>query len=83
MTNYAIIENEIVVNIVVSDEDHANAQGWVLLTDGAGIGWSYIDGKFIDKRPVIEPPVVNITQPTKEELLIQLEKLTKQIQALE
>jgi hypothetical protein len=52
--NYAVIQNEIVVNIVISDEDYAKSQGWVSLPDGAGIGWSYIDGEFVDNRPAPE-----------------------------
>jgi len=59
---YAIIENNIVVNAVVADEVYAESQGWVLLTNGAGIDWSYIDGVFY-------PPI--IPQPTPEEIQAQ------------
>lgn len=62
INNYAIIENNIVVNAVVADEVYAESQGWVLLTNGAGIGWSYIDGVFY-------PPI--IPQPTPEEIQAQ------------
>lgn len=51
MNNFAVIENNLVVNVVVSDINHAESQGWVPLDEFAGIGWSYEDGKFIDKRP--------------------------------
>ena len=59
INNYAIIENNIVVNTTVADEVYAESQGWVLLTNEAGIGWSYIDGVFY-------PPI--IPQPTPEQI---------------
>ena len=46
-----------------------------------GIGWDYIDGQFVDNRPV--PEVVVPPAPTKEELLAQLNAIAAQIQALE
>lgn len=51
---YAIIENDIVVNAVVSEPEYAEQQGWVLLTGEAWIGWSYINGEFVDNRPIPE-----------------------------
>jgi hypothetical protein len=80
MPNYAIIKNGKVVNSVVAEEDYAQTQGWVALPDGAGIDWDYVDGQFIDNRPV--PEVVTPLAPTKEELLAQLQALQAQIQAL-
>jgi hypothetical protein len=81
MSNYAIIQNGKVVNTVVSEADYAKTQGWVELTDNAGIDWDYIDGQFVDNRPV--PEVVTPPAPTKEQLLAQLNALSAQIQALE
>jgi hypothetical protein len=80
MNNFAIIENGLVVNAVVAEADYAAQQGWVLLTEGAGIDWSYIDGQFVDNRPkpeVVEPPV-----QTKDQLLAELQALTTKIQSL-
>jgi hypothetical protein len=77
---YAIIENNLVVNSVVADEAFATEQGWVLLPEGAGIGWSYVNGQFVDNRPV--PDIVPVVQPTKEELLAQINALMQQVQAL-
>ena len=80
MNNFAIIENGFVVNAVVAEADYAAQQGWVLLTEGAGIDWSYIDGQFVDNRPkpeVVEPPV-----QTKDQLLAELQALTAKIQSL-
>lgn len=56
MSNYAVIENTLVVNVVASDADYAQTQGWVLLTGGAGIGWSYIDGQFVAPTPPAPTP---------------------------
>lgn len=82
MAKYAIIENGTVVNAVLADPEYASQQGWVPLPEGAGIGFSYVDGAFIDTRPTPEsapaPP-----PPTKEELLAQLQALQAQIMALE
>ena len=80
MPNYAIIENGKVINTVVAEADYAATKGWVELTSG-GIDWDYVNGQFVDNRPVAPAPVV--TAPTKEELLTQLNALSAQIQALE
>lgn len=80
MKNYAIIENGKVINTVVADAEYASEQGWVELTDGAGINFDYINGQFIDNRP--KPEIIEQPQPTKEELLAKLQELTNQINAL-
>jgi hypothetical protein len=80
MNNFAIIENGLVINAVVAEADYAAQQGWVLLTEGAGIGWNYTNGQFVDNRPV--PETITPPAPTKEELLAQLNALAAQIQAL-
>jgi hypothetical protein len=78
MKIYAHIENGKVVNTVVANDEFASQQGWVLCENG-GIGWDYIDGQFVDNRPeVVAPP-----EPTKEQLLVELQALTAKIQALE
>jgi hypothetical protein len=80
MPNFAIIENGKVVNTVVAEADYAATQGWVALPDGVGIDWDYINGQFVDNRPV--PEVVTPPAPTKEELLAQINALAAQIQNL-
>tara|TARA_R110000868_G_scaffold256504_1_gene513221 strand:+ start:1098 stop:1349 length:252 start_codon:yes stop_codon:yes gene_type:complete len=81
MASYAVIENGLVVNVAEAEADYAAEQGWVLLTEGAGIGWSYVDGEFVDLRPAPEPMPAP-PSPTKEELLAQLQALQAQITAL-
>lgn len=80
MPNYAIIENGKVVNAVVSDKDYAASQNWVALPNGVGIDWDYDGEKFIDNRPATQTTIT--TEPTKEELLAQVQALMAQIQTL-
>lgn len=79
MKNYAVIENGKVVNTVVAETDYATAQGWVEITI-SGIGWDYVNGQFVDNRPV--PEVVVPAAPTKEQLMAELAALTAKINAL-
>ena len=80
MPNFAVIENEKVINIVVAENEYAINQGWVALPDGAGIDWDYVNGQFVDNRPV--PEIITTTEPTKEQLMAELAALTLKIQAL-
>jgi hypothetical protein len=70
--NYAIIENNLVVNTAVADAEYAESQGWVELTGGAGIGWSYIDGQFIaPPKPTPTPEEIQAANKTQAESLLQ------------
>lgn len=79
-----IIQDGIVVNTIMASPEEAQSVFpdalCVEATDG-GIGWSYIDGQFIDERVHPEPEPVP-DAPTKEELLAQLQALQAQITAL-
>ena len=76
-----VIENGKVVNAIEVDSLDF-MPGLVEAPEGTGIGWSYIDGQFVDNRPV--PPAPEpVPAPTKEQLLAQLQALQAQIQALE
>ena len=77
---YAIIEAGIVTNVVIADAEYAELQGWVEVEiDGrVEMGWSYVDGEFVDLRPEILPAPA----PTKEELFAQLQAMQTQIEAL-
>jgi hypothetical protein len=59
--NYAIIQNEVVINVAVADSQFAQEQGWVELTDGAGLGWGYINGQFVS------PPEPDYSEQNKQE----------------
>jgi hypothetical protein len=76
---YAIIEAGIVANVVVADAEYAGLQGWVAAGDLVEIGWTYVNGEFVDLRPA---PQSAPAAPTKEELLVQLQALQVQIEAL-
>lgn len=49
---YAIIENNLIVNVTIASAEFAQSQGWVEMpeyVDGkaVGIGWFYSDGVFL------------------------------------
>lgn len=52
---YAIIENDLVINIIVADEDFIATQSYdaVAVDDQVAIGSSYKDGIFTAPAPVI------------------------------
>jgi hypothetical protein len=79
MPNYAIIENGKVINTVVATANYAAKKGWIALTNG-GIDWHYVDGQFIDNRPV--PEKIMLPTPTKDEILLELQTLTAKINAM-
>jgi hypothetical protein len=74
---FAIIQNNIVVNVALSDA--ALADNWIA-SDTAAIGDRYENGEFI--KPVVPEPEAEPT-PTKEQLMAELAALTAKIQALE
>lgn len=47
---YAVIENNKVVNIVVSDDEFAAQQGWVACADQVNVGWDF------NGSEMVEPP---------------------------
>jgi hypothetical protein len=59
---YAVInkETKIIENMIVWDGIDTNLvpenQEWINILENknVGIGWSYIDGQFIDPNPIIE-----------------------------
>ena len=72
-----IIENGVVVNTILVDSLDF-MPNLVEATEGS-IGWTYADGVFTaPPEPVIPEPV----QPTKEQLLVELQALTEKINAL-
>jgi hypothetical protein len=79
MPNYAVIENGKVVNMCIAEPEDIKPDNWVLCEVG-GIDWDYVNGQFVDNRPV--PEVVTLPAPTKEQLLAQLQAIQEQIQSL-
>lgn len=77
---YAIIENGIVANVVMADAELAAQNGWIECPN-AGPGWLY-DGQTFTAPPPTAAPIPE-PEPTKEQLLAQLQVLQAQIQALE
>ena len=61
---YGIIKDNTVVDAKVADADFAEAQGWVELTGGAGIGWTFEDGTFSPPAPPAGCPGHPRTQST-------------------
>ena len=74
-----IIENGVVVNTIVVDSLDF-MPGLIEAPTSTGIGWSYVNGQFVDNRP--QPEVVAPPAPTKEQLLAELQTLTAKINAL-
>lgn len=67
---YAIIENNVVVNLATASLEFAQEQGWIEAPDyvdnqPVAIGWSYVDGQFI-------PPVVDYTEQNKQQAQLLL-----------
>lgn len=62
MPNYAIIENNVIVNVCVSNEDYANEQNWTLLPEGAGIGWLYDGQKWINTN---QPTIAQLAESAR------------------
>ena len=57
MPNYAIIESNKIVNVVVAEPDYAAQQGWTPVPEGAGIGFVFDGANW-----------VNPNKPSPEEL---------------
>jgi hypothetical protein len=83
---YGFIVDGIVDNVVLADESFATKHGLVEVPDyvngeACGRGWLYSGGKFTKPAEVADPVVA--AEPTKEQLLAQLNAIAAQIQAME
>jgi hypothetical protein len=83
---YGFIVDGVVDNVIVADESFAAEHGLIEVPDyvngeACGRGWLYSGGTFT-KPAEINVPVAAVAEPTKEELLAQLNALAAQIQAL-
>jgi len=62
MANYAVIENNVVTNVIVAEtleiaQTVTGLQCVNVTNTGAGIGWSYVNNEFV--APVQEPITPN------------------------
>ena len=78
MRAHVITDDKVTNTIIVDSLDFM--PGLVEATSG-GIGWDYINGVFVDNRPVAVEPVP-VPAPIKEQLMAELAALTAKIQAL-
>ena len=87
MNKYALINNQnIVDNIVIWDGSDSWQPPQTMICINVeniecGIGWTY-DGSVFTAPEVVEVTLEPVLEPTKEELLAQLQTLTQQIQSL-
>jgi hypothetical protein len=70
MANYAIIENDAVINVIVAESkeiaEQVTGTEAVETTGQPWIGWQRIDGEWVDPTPVVE--VVEEVSDTPSEL---------------
>ena len=78
MKAHIITDGKVSNTIIVDSLDFM--PGLVEATAG-GIGWDYVDGEFVDNRPV-QPEIVAMPEPTKEQLLAEVQALMAKIEAL-
>lgn len=78
MRAHIIVDGKVSNTIIV---DSLEFMPGLVAATGGDIGWDYINGQFVDNRPVaVEPESTPV--PTKKQLLIELAALTAKIQAL-
>lgn len=78
MRAHVITDGKVTNTIIVDSLDFM--PGLIEATSG-GIGWDYVDGQFVDNRPV-PPEIVPTPEPTKEQLLAEVQGLLAKIEAL-
>jgi len=77
---YAIVENGVVTNIVVSDDPElAEDRGWIEAEGGVSIGWTYSNGQFEEVEPQ-QPVPVEVT-PMRAKLALYAAGLYSQVEA--
>ena len=78
MRAHVITDGKVSNTIIVDSLDFM--PGLVEATAGS-IGWDYVDGQFVDNRP-IPPEIVLMPEPTKDQLLAEVQGLLAKIEAL-
>jgi len=80
MRAHVITDGKVTNTIIVDSLDFM--PGLVEATAGS-IGWDYVNGEFVDNRPVaVKPEIVATPEPTKEQLLAEVQALLAKIEAL-
>jgi len=51
---YAIISDDSIVNVVVSEPDYAIKQGWVAIADSVNIGATWNGSEWVNLNPVVD-----------------------------
>lgn len=65
MKRWALVENELVANVVEQDDQPKIEGVWIEIPDGkAGPGWKYVNGAFVNPEPP-PPPFVRPQTLTK------------------
>lgn len=84
MRAHILIDNVVVNNVDVEHLNHPDGLMMVWAEESSDIGWTLENGHLVDLRPKPEAPVTPVVQqPTKEQLLAQLQALQAQIESLE
>ena len=60
MSVYAIVQDDVVVNIAEADDAFAQEQGWILLPEGATVGSTFDGTQWVAPAPV--EPVLTTEQ---------------------
>lgn len=50
---YAIVLNETVVNVTISETDFAVKQGWLEVADSVSVGWIWNGSEWVDPNPPV------------------------------
>ena len=70
MANYAIIENDVVTNVIVAESkeiaEEVTGLEAIETTGQPWVGWTRVDGEFIDPTPVVE--VIEVFEVLEEQV---------------
>ena len=71
-------ENNRICQIEEQDFPVAEPLFWIECPDNCTTQWTYVNGQFVEPEVIVE----SVIEPTKEQLLAELQTLTAKIQAL-
>jgi hypothetical protein len=70
MPNYAIIENNTIVNVVVAELEQGSAQQWLPLPEGAGIGFIFDGTKWENPKQLTLEDITVLSRVRRNNLLL-------------